>query len=127
MGQEIITYSKVLTHPVIIEFTCEHCGENNVFTQEIVGAGKKSKYRGDFDTKRSTQLTAQDQSKMLTKAQKDLDRGISNAKRNIEKNNFHGYTRINAPNASIINLGRQVRSGKAFSRIFLADPLSCFS
>lgn len=88
MGQEIITYSQVLKHPVNVSFTCEHCGEYNSYMQEIVGAGKKSKYSGEFDVKKANTLTMNDYSKMMTKAQQDLDRGINNAKRRLAKENY---------------------------------------
>jgi hypothetical protein len=88
MGQEITTYSQVLTHSINVSFTCEHCGEHNSFTQEIVGSGKKSKYSGAFDAKGANTLTKNDYTKILTKAQKDLDRGIENAKHRLAKEKF---------------------------------------
>ena len=88
MGQEIITYSQVLTHPFTVSFVCEHCGEQNTFEHEIVGAGKKSLYKDNSFTNKTPVPSQKDQSRMQEKAQKDLDRGILYAQSRLAKGKY---------------------------------------
>lgn len=88
MGQEITTYSKVLTKPINVSFTCEHCGEYNSFAQEIVGSGSKSKYGGKHEVKSSSILSQKELDKIMMKSQKNLDYGIKNAEIKIAKGKF---------------------------------------
>jgi len=88
MGEKITTYSKVLSYPITVSFTCEHCGEQNVYTQEIVGAGQKSKYNVKRGSTAIDNLSPKELVKMQIKAQRDLDRGIENARRKVAKDKF---------------------------------------
>lgn len=88
MGDQITTYSKVLTHPFNVSFTCEHCGECNSFTQEIVGAGKKSIYGSSSRSNNVSTLSAADSAKMLLKAEKALELGIKNAETKLAKGKY---------------------------------------
>jgi hypothetical protein len=88
MGQEIVTFSQVLTHPFTVAYICELCGEPNSFHHEIVGTGKKSVYRDASFTRAPASLTQKDATGMLEKAQKDLDRGVRNAQARLAKGKY---------------------------------------
>jgi len=126
MGQEITTYSQVLKHPFVVTFTCEHCGEFNSYTQEIVGAGKKSKYSGEFDSKRASTLTMNDYSKMMAKAQKDLDRGISNAKRKLAKDNVSWLYANKCAKCKHYQSWQTSQIWKSFFKAFFGGPFLLF-
>ncbi len=88
MGDQITTFSKVLTHPFNVAFTCEHCGEQNSFTQEIAGVGKKALYGSTAKTFTTNDLSPAVQAKMLQKAQNQLDQGIKDAEAKIAKEKY---------------------------------------
>ena len=88
MGDQITSFSQVLTHPFNVSFTCEHCGEFNTFTHEIVGAGKKSVYHSSSRNISAAALSAKDRLKMQEKAEKQLELGIKNAEAKLAKGKY---------------------------------------
>lgn len=54
-------YTTELKHPFDISFTCEHCGEINSFTQEIIGTGNKTVYGSASQPNSDATLSATDE------------------------------------------------------------------
>ena len=81
MGSTI--YSQKAKHPVYVTYTCEHCGQVNTFSQEIVGNASTEVRFGTSNKYASSKV-----SKLSGKAQGDLERQIHKAKIDTEKKNF---------------------------------------
>lgn len=81
MGSTI--YSQKVKHPVYVTYTCEHCGQVNTFSQEIVGNASAEVRFGTSNKYANSKV-----SKLGAKAQSDLDRQVHKAKVDIERKNF---------------------------------------
>lgn len=94
MGSTI--YSQKLKHPVYVSFTCEHCGQFNTYTEEIVGAGSAEVRYGSSNKRAQEKI-----SKIGTQAQVNLSHNVQNARINAEKGNYswlklHRCTKCNS-------------------------------
>jgi len=95
MGSTI--YSQKLKHPVYVSYTCEHCGQLNTFSQDIVGNASAEVRFGT-----SNKRTQQKVSGLGAKAESDLQRQILKAQNDAEKENyawlkFHKYSKCKYP------------------------------
>ncbi len=74
-------YTKKLSHPVHVTFTCEHCGQHNSFVQEIVGSSSAEvRYGSSAEQQRIDNLGPD--------AQIDLELKIQRAEYNIGRGNY---------------------------------------
>jgi len=81
MGSTI--YSQKLKHPVYVTYTCEHCGQVNTFSQEIVGNASAEVRFGTSNKYANAKV-----SKLGAKAQSDLERQVHKAQIDTERKNF---------------------------------------
>lgn len=81
MGSTI--YSQKLKHPVYISYTCEHCGQYNTFSQEIVGQGSAEVRFGTGNKRTQEKL-----SKIGPQAERNLDHNVARIKSNIARGSF---------------------------------------
>ncbi|HBP37464.1 MAG TPA: hypothetical protein DD640_01750 [Clostridiales bacterium] len=81
MGSTI--YSQKLKHPVSVTFMCEHCGQYNYFSQEIIGNGSVEVSNIRSDKYRQDQI-----GKIGSKAESDLLRNVQNAKQSLSRGNY---------------------------------------
>jgi hypothetical protein len=86
MKQEAVIFTQSLTRPVTISFICEHCGESNSFTQEIVGEGRTSGAKKGVDGKYI--MSPKDSLKIMELAQLNLDHNVKKAETKIAKGNY---------------------------------------
>jgi len=81
MGSTI--YSQKVKHPVYVTYTCEHCGQVNTFSQEIVGNASAEVRFGTSNKYANAKV-----SKLGAKAQGDLERQVHKAQIDTERKNF---------------------------------------
>ena len=81
MGSTI--YSQKLKHPVYVTYTCEHCGQVNTFSQDIVGNASAEVRFGTSNKYAQSKI-----SKLGSKAQGDLDRQIRKVQNDHAKKNY---------------------------------------
>ena len=123
MGQEIVTYSQVLKHPFTVSFVCEHCGEQNTYDHEIVGAGKKSLYKDNSFSNKTPVPSQKDQSRMQEKAQKDLDRGILYAQGRLAKGKYSWIKANKCAKCKRYQSWHISQIWKTFFKTFFGGPL----
>lgn len=81
MGSTI--YSQKVKHPIYVTFECEHCGQLNSFSQEIIGNASAEVSFGS-----SKRYAQQKVSKLGAKAENDLERQIRKAQNDTDKGNY---------------------------------------
>lgn len=81
MGSTI--YSQKLKHSVYVTYTCEHCGQMNSFSHEIIGSSVS-----EVSNIRSDRYRQQQISMLGPKAESDLLRRVQDAKYSMANGNY---------------------------------------
>ena len=124
MGQKITTFTQTMTHPVNVSFACEHCGEMNSFSMEIIGGGKT--HGGKRNADGTYSLTPEGLAKIRAKAQIDLDRGVKNAELKIAKGHFSWIDAKKCPKCKHYQSWQTGRIWKNFLKVFFGAPFFVF-
>lgn len=120
MKQKVITFSQSLTQPVSVSFTCEHCGELNFITQDIVGVGSRSGGKRGPDG--NWQISPEDSIKIVELAQKDLELKVKNVEKKIAKGKFSWLNATECTKCKHYQSWNSRRIWKEFFQLFLGAP-----
>ena len=114
MGSTI--YSQKLKHPVYVSFTCEHCGQYNSFSQEIIGAGT-----AEVNNIRSDKYRQEQMAKVGPKAENNLQRNVLHAKQAVAKGSFSWLKFHKCTKCGFTQSWQTGRLWKRFIKFFVID------
>lgn len=120
MKQKVMTFSQSLTQPVSVSFTCEHCGELNLTTQDIVGVGSRS--GGKLGPDGNWQISPEDSIKIVELAQKDLEFKVKNIEKKVAKGNFSWLNATKCKKCEHYQSWNARKIWKEFIQLFFGAP-----
>lgn len=117
-------FATELKHTFNVSFTCEHCGEINSFTREIIGTGNKTVYGSASQSNSDATLSAADMSEMKLDAEKQLAAGIKRARAKLSKGKYSWLKANKCTKCNRYQSWQTAEIWTNFFKLFFGGPLA---